>query len=1034
MLGLFFRANKKKLLILWYLSIFFTSPLMAIGNSNSLVNSDQNIDKKYEFYSHLCQLQTYMMDPSYRQAIKKKYSNLVIFTKKSLQKYNPNSTSDYTIQNLLDRTSLFSPFSIFNSTKIFKKELSEHNVVKLLENIKTFSQFLKHVPKNKELNSCIAKQYPSVSIKQSHAFLSLDKKRNLLTELKKISILYESLILKNDKQALKKIYNSIAANPINSILVNLKSRWSIKLNHYLRPELTKLGVALTKNKSIFTKNTYKLLDKKLKSSIVDLQKLTKNICKKNITNLHHNVFTVEETILKHSAKAIFADPVITEDLAAYCYLKSTEPKKNIQATWKSYSGLGIAGVSIIARLFGWIGSKTLAISGATSTALFAKETYDNWRVNLSNKNIYDINKYSSKSSLKNLKNLKKNQDLIYLEGGLLLFPALMAKLTNISRSRKIKKVSSKFKTSQANATSNFLNTKISSPSKWWPYYNSLIKQLKIKPFKQFFWAKHNRLKNLKITNAEVISKKSNDFFSRINQNYITPARYLKNNDFVSTLLFLKNAGTKNLSKKSKSSIIYIKKLISKSNLYKANIDKIITQGLEATARLKKLKAIKIKSKHFNNNKKVSINNWPTAKNGKLLNTDKITINSYNEYKSFISELKIRSNYLPSKAVDDLFQKKQLYLEQLSQASNIRKLQIIESKLNLLKKTQKLNSTQTNALNSIKETLKNSNIYPPNRAFRKVFLKELVEEIKYLKQGVNKRTLFVQKSYSSFPKESADALSKTQSFLSDHIKQIFWTGTVIGLAGGTTMSIRQVGVDYVLANLQDKMRNIARFFSKNGHTLEEENCALNSTNFKKFIICYNELIKKETKLSLLEIRNFEFIQNNSLSGKDENEYRLKLYSSIKKKLREYTYKLLELRSKFNVQEFFYNIQTQMTAILSEQFIYKVLGEIKLFLGEESFAHAKSILTLNISQKDSLKKINNLNKNANFKHAVLLQTILYKIYNNKKQYGIYFKNTGQIPIELKALIQNKDLIQLQDLNSYEEFNTISGGLLEEILLGN
>lgn len=1072
MLKLLPPLKKKKLLIFWYLSMFFTSPLVAITHNNNGPISEQNIDKKQEFYSHLCQLQTYMIDPTYKKVIKQKYSTTVIFPKEVLQQYNANSTVDYTIQDLLNRPSLLSPFSISNSAKIFKKELEIYNITQLSAHISTFAQFLKQPPKNKELNHCLSKQYPKLTQKLP-IVLNLNKKKQLLEQLKNTSLLYQSWLTENKKQldnfkqllaekairysircnrkpfkknllkiqketlsqitnSVQKVHTDITNHPLHSILINLKSKWSPQLGHYLYPQLTQLGKSLVKSKSLFTAKTYALLDKKLHYSITSLQKLTKNICQKNITNLHHNIFAVEASILKHSSRAKFPIPVIAEDLAAYCYLNSTQPKKSIGATWKSYTGLGIVGTSIIARLFNWIGKKTLIASGLASTVLFATETYDNWGINSSNRRLYNINKYHSKTKLKDLKNWKKNQDLVYLEGGLLLLPTLISKLTNLVRSRKIQKVSSQFQLSPHQTTAHFLNTSINSPSKWWPYYKALIQQQKIKPFKQFFWAKHNQLKALKITNAQNIRKKANDFFSRINQNYITPARYLKDSDFVSTLVFLKNTGVKNFSTETKASLNYIQKLINKSQLYKVNVNKVITQGLEATVQLKKLNTLKIKSKYFANNKKIKISNWPIAKNDELLNTNSITFHSYNEYKAFFSELKIRANYLPSNAIDDLFQKKQLYIEQLKQASNIRKLQIIESKLQLLKKTQKLNGPQTHTLNNVKNILKNSDIYPPNRAFKKIFLKELVSEVQYLKQGVHKRQVLAQKAYSSFPEESIQALTKTTSFLANNIKKIFWIGAAVSITSGATIGVQQFGLDYILAQLQDKMRNISRFFSKNGYTNEEKTCALNSKNFKKFIICYNKLIRKEIKLDLLKIKNFEFKQNENTKEQDVYEYKIKLYSSIKKKLRKYTYKLLELRSRFNIQEFFYNLQPQITEALNAQFIYQVLKEIKLYLGEHSFQYAKSILTLKTNTEDSFKKITDLNKNVSiqFKHTTVLQTILYQIYNNQKKYSIYFKNTGQLPIELKALIQNKDLIQLQKINEYEEFNTLSGGLLEEV----
>lgn len=1078
MIKLISPLNKKKLLIFWYFSILFSSPLMAITSNNNSYMSDQNLDKKQEFYSHLCQLQTYIIDPEYKKTIKKKYSHITIFPKEILRKYNSSITSNYEIKDLLNRSSLLSPFHISNSTKKFKKELEKYNIMQLSSYINTFAQFLKQPPQNKTLNSCLTKQYPQLEIKKA---LNLqDQKISLLKQLQKATFIYQGWIAQNNNQwnklnqlltkitlrhsvriynnSLKekfpivrqktlktittiaqKVHNDTINQPINSILIQLKSKWSIELGHYLYPELTPLGKSLLKDKSFFTKKTYTLLDKKLHSSIAGLQILAKNICQKKITNLHHDIFSVEASILTQISKVHFPDPVIAENLAAYCYLNNTQPKKNIQSTWKSYTGLGVAGVSIIARIFNWIGKKPLFFAGLISTTLFSKDTYDNWKTNFSHKNLYNINKYHSKTNIKILKNIEKDQDLVYLEGGLLLLPALISKLTNFSQSTRIKKISSQFQLNPSKTTTDFININIKNPSKWWPYYNSLVQQLNIKQFKQFFWTTHQPLKTMKMTNAHRIGKKANDFFSKINKNYIAPARYLRNEGFVNTLFSLKRIDKKTLSTDAvKANIEYIEKLITKTHLYKTNVNTVIEQGLEATAQLKRLNITKIKPKSFSSNKKIKISNWPMLKNGKLLNKNTITLHSYNDYKAFLSEIKIKVNYLPSKAIDDLFQTKQLYIEQLKQASHLRKLQIIESKLQLLEKTQKLNSFQLKILSDIKKILKNPDVFPPNRAFKKIFLKELVSEIKYLKQGVSKRKASLLKSYSGLPTEDIEALVKTTSFLTDHIKTILWTGATVSVVGGAATGTQQLGVDYLLAQWQDKMRNISRFFSKTGYTSEEKTCALESENFKKFTICYNQLVKKEIKIDLIKMRNYEFTQNQN-SKKDIHEYKVQLYSSVKQKLRDYTYKLLTLRSQFNIQEFLYNLQPQITESLNEQFMYQILQAIKSSLGEKSFQYAKSILTLKISKEESLKKIASLpediktllkEQSLQTQDAFVLQNILYSIYTNQKNYSIYFKNTGQLPIELKAMIKGKDLIKLQELSDDEEFNINSGGFLEKV----
>ncbi|MBE8163432.1 MAG: hypothetical protein HAW63_05545 [Bdellovibrionaceae bacterium] len=1011
---------------------------MAPTDRGNWQSSDQKIDKKQEFYSHLCQLQVYMLDPSYQKTIKKKYATTVLFSKALLKQYNPLATADYTVQSLLDRSMVLSPFSISNSANVFKKELEAYSVAQLSSHINRFAQFLKHPVKNQALNSCLNKQYPKINIQTPLA--SIGKRQKLLTQLRNTALLYQKWIKNSKKQnsytklsnAVEKIHNDIANKPLHSVLINFQSKWSVKLKHSLLPQLTSLGQSLIANSSSFTKKTHKLLDKKLHSSIASLQKLTKKVCQKKVTNLHHDVFAVEEAVLKHSSKVTFPLPVISEDLAAYCYLNQKHPKKKIGSSWKSDTGLGIFGVAFIARIFNWIGKKTLIASSLTSTALFSADTYNNWKINSSQKTLYDIQKYHSITSAKTLKTLKKDQDLVHLDSGLLLLPSLVSKITNFVQARKIQRLSSLFKQNSAKTTNYFLKTYINSPSKWWPYYNSLIKNLKIKELKQFFWAKHDRLKPLRVSKSYAIRKKASEFFSRINQNYIAPARYLTDKDFVKTLIFLKNGKGAIASAETKAGLQYIQKLLKKTHLYTVNVNKIITQSIEATAQLKKLKSLRIKPKYFANNKKVTINSWPIAKNGEMVKVKTFTFNSYNEYKSFFAELKIKSNYLPTRAIDDLLQKKRLYAEQLKQGSNIRRLQIITDKLQLLQKTQKLNASQLKILASVKSALKNANIYPPNRAFKKIFLKELSAEVHYLKQGIQNRKAFVKKAYSSFPEKNVEALYATTSFLTNHLKQVVWTGVSIAVVGGTAKGVQKFGLDYIIAQFQDKMRRIDRIFTSSGYTGEEKDCALNSESFKKFMLCYNKLIKQEVKVDILRLRNFEFLQDKDIDEKDTQEYRLKLYSSIKKKLQKYTYGLLSLRSQFSTQELFYNSQIQINNALSEQFIYQVLKSIKKHLGEKSFQYAKSILTTNAERKASFKQITNLSKivDTGATNIILLQNILYQVYSNQKKYSLYFKNTGQLPIELRALIKNKDLIELQELNESEKFNILSGGLLENV----
>lgn len=1064
---------KKKLLIFWCLSLFFTHPALGITDNNNWHASDQNIDKKQEFYSHLCQLQTYMIDPAYKQSIQKKYASTVIYPKEILQKYNEQMVSDYTIQDLLNHPSLLSPFHIVNSATRFQKELELYNIAQLSKNSHQISQLLTNIPINKKLNTCLEKNYPFIA-PQINTTLLQDKK-TLLKKLYIVAKNYKDLITKNKIQlnsfkqlvihfglkhsyqpyqkAIKltkdikeekektitqltltadKIHHTMTLKPLHNLLVRFQSKWSLQLGHYLYPQLSELSKHLIQNKLKFTKKTYALLKTGLRSELSNLQQLQKNICEKKITNLHHNILSAEVSILKHSAKSNFPLPIITEDLAAYCYLKNTQPKQDIKPSWKSYLGIGITASSLIARIFNWIRKKGLVASNLISTGLFTKDTYDNWLINSSQINLYKIDSYNSNTSAQELKKLKKNQDLIHLEGGLLILPALISKITNIVQAQKIQQIKLNFKLNPKVTISKFIQTSINKPSQWWPYYQALIKKLDTKQFKQFFWAKHEYLKKIQISKSHSFSKKTNELFSRLNKNYVTPARYLKNKSFVNTLVALKNAGKNKLSKKAED-LVYVDKLLSKTQRYQSTIDSTIEKGLTATAQLSLLNSKAIKARHFVNSQELRINHWPSFNSGKITYTDTISFKSYNNFKAFVNQAKEKSNYLPTRAIDDLFQKKQVYIEQLKQASNIRKLQIIENQLILLQKTQKLSKIQKQILNKIQTGLKQPHIFPPHRAFKKIFLKELSAEVKYLKQGIKKRQALVKSAYSSFPSENIKSLTKTSSFFTNHIKKIAWTGTTISMIGGATKGVQEFGLDYIMAQFQDKMRNISRFFSADGYTSEEKSCALESESFKKFILCYNKLVRQEIRIDLLAMRNFEFIQEESNNQDTEvYEYKIKLYSSIKQKLRDYTYKLLGLRSKFNIQEFFYNLKPQITTGLNEQFIHHLLKEIKHSLGEKSFNSAKAILTFKTNLENKLKAITNLSINIKTRttNVTLLQSVLYQVYNNETNYKIYFKNTGQLPLELKALIKNTDLIELQEINEYEEFNTLSGGLLEDV----